>query len=87
MTSRTLHRLFEHEAYTVTEYIQWQRLEAARRELTEPASRRWNISAIGARWGFPCPAHFTRAFQARYGMTPSSARQAELKRRPSAPSR
>jgi AraC-like DNA-binding protein len=75
MAPRTLHRLFENEPATVTEYIRLQRLEATRRDLADPRLRHRSIAAIAARWGFPSQAHFTRAFQARYAMTPSTARQ------------
>jgi AraC-like DNA-binding protein len=75
MAPRTLHRLFENEPATVTEYIRLQRLEATRRDLTDPRLRHRSIAAIAAHWGFPSQAHFTRAFQARYAMTPSTARQ------------
>lgn len=34
------------------------------------------IAQIAARWGFRSPAHFSRAFQARYGITPTSHRRA-----------
>lgn len=77
MSPRTLHRLFEDEPYTVTEYIRVQRLAAARRELADPLFRQHSIAGVAARWGFPSQAHFTRAFQALYGMTPSAARQGE----------
>lgn len=32
------------------------------------------VAEIGARWGFSHPAHFSRAFQRRYGMPPSRVR-------------
>jgi AraC-like DNA-binding protein len=35
MASQTLHRLFEHEPFTVTDYIRAQRLEAVHRDLTQ----------------------------------------------------
>jgi AraC-like DNA-binding protein len=76
MAGRTLHRLFEHEPYTVTEYIRNRRLEAAMRDLTDPLFMHRNIAGIAARWCFVGQAHFTRAFQARYGLTPSAARRA-----------
>jgi AraC-like DNA-binding protein len=77
MSPRTLHRLFEDEPYTVTEYIRFQRLAAARRELADPLFRHQSIAGVAARWGFPSQAHFTRAFQAQYGVTPSAARAGE----------
>jgi AraC-like DNA-binding protein len=74
MASRTLHRLFEHEPFTVTDYIRTQRLEAVHRDLTDPLLGNRGIAALAARWGFTDQAHFTRAFRARYGTTPSHLR-------------
>jgi AraC-like DNA-binding protein len=75
LAPRTLHRLFEGEPHTVTELIRLQRLEAARRELTNPVFRNRSIAAVAARWGFPSQAHFTRCFQTRYGTSPSTLRR------------
>jgi AraC-like DNA-binding protein len=79
---RTLHRLFEDEPYTVTEHIRRQRLESARRDLADPLFRNRSIAGVAARWGFLNQAHFTRAFQSRYGMTPSAIRPRELRQIP-----
>lgn len=48
-----LHRLFENEEATVAAWIRLRRLEAARRDLTDPALHSTPIHAIAARWGFP----------------------------------
>jgi transcriptional regulator GlxA family with amidase domain len=72
---QNLHRLFEGEPHTVTEIIRRQRLEAARRELTNPVFRNRSIAAVAARWGFPSQAHFSRCFQTRYGTAPSTLRR------------
>ncbi|NMO52427.1 AraC family transcriptional regulator [Actinoplanes sp. TBRC 11911] len=74
LAPRTLHRLFENEPYTVTEFIRLRRLEGAHRELTDPMFRHRSIAAVAAHWGFPSQAHFTRLFQARYGTSPSALR-------------
>ncbi|HEX6358396.1 helix-turn-helix domain-containing protein [Actinophytocola sp.] len=75
MAGRTLHRLFEHEPCTVTDYIRTQRLEAVHRDLTDPLLRNRSIATLASRWGFTDQAHFTRAFRARYGTAPSHARR------------
>ena len=75
MAPRTLHRLFEHEPYTVTDYIRARRLEATMRDLTDPLLAHRSIAAIAARWCFTDQAHFTRAFHTRYGVNPSVARR------------
>ncbi|NMO52428.1 helix-turn-helix domain-containing protein [Actinoplanes sp. TBRC 11911] len=78
MAPRTLHRLFEDEAHTVTEYVRLRRLAAAHGELADPRLRHLTVAGIAARWGFASQAHFTRAFQARYGVAPSSLRRGAL---------
>ena len=76
MAPRSLHRLFEREPHTVTEYIRLRRLESVHRELTDPLFSHLSIARIAARWCFTSQAHFTRAFQARYGVAPSAVRRA-----------
>ncbi|MET8145605.1 helix-turn-helix domain-containing protein [Sphaerisporangium sp. NPDC005288] len=71
---RTLHRLFQTEDATVAEWIRAQRLEHCRRDLSDPALGDRPIHAVATRWGFPAPAHFTRAFSAAYGVTPQEYR-------------
>ncbi|MET9671277.1 helix-turn-helix domain-containing protein [Streptomyces sp. NPDC006475] len=68
---RTLHRLFEESGETVARVVRSRRLAGARTDLTtgeEP------VSVIAARWGFADPSHFTRAFGAAYGTTPTRYR-------------
>ncbi|MGI5447684.1 helix-turn-helix domain-containing protein [Streptomyces sp. CA-243310] len=69
-----LYRLFQSEDRSVGAYIRDQRLEYARHDLADPALRAVPIHAIAARWGFPRPADFTRAFRALYGIAPSETR-------------
>lgn len=33
-----------------------------------------SVSAIGARWGFPDAAHFSRTFKSAFGFSPSECR-------------
>ncbi|MER0447392.1 AraC family transcriptional regulator [Streptomyces sp. Edi4] len=65
-----VHRLFQQEGVTAAGYIRRLRLEAARRDLADPAQHGIPIRAIAARWGYPRAADFTRAFRATYGMPP-----------------
>ena len=69
-----LHRLFSAEGSTVAAWIRHQRLEHARRDLTDPALDAQPIHAIAARWGFTHPAAFSRAFRAAYGDSPLNYR-------------
>ncbi|MER8068590.1 helix-turn-helix domain-containing protein [Streptomyces sp. NPDC094034] len=73
-----LHRLFrlDDETTTLAAWIRHQRLEAARRDLADPAQRSVPVHHIGRRWGFSQHAAFTRAFRSAYGIPPRDYRQA-----------
>lgn len=73
-----LYRLFQAEGLTVASYIRDQRLEHARRDLTDPRLRSLPVHAVAARWGFPRAAEFTRAFRTAYGIPPSELREQAL---------
>lgn len=70
-----LYRLFQAEGTTVASYIRDQRLKNASRDLCDPALRTLPIHAVGARWGFPRAAEFTRAFRTAHGVPPSEFRE------------
>jgi AraC-like DNA-binding protein len=71
---RHLQRLFESEDLSVSDWIRHRRLERCRRDLADPAQDGLPVRTIGAKWGFPSPSHFTRAFRAAYGVTPTAYR-------------
>ncbi|MFB7037548.1 MULTISPECIES: helix-turn-helix domain-containing protein [unclassified Streptomyces] len=76
---RYLHRLFSTQGLTVRRWIQQRRLEEARRELGGANRTGLTVAAVAHRWGFPSASHFSRAFRAAYGLSPSAwatARQA-----------
>jgi AraC-like DNA-binding protein len=75
MSERTLHRLFDESGQSVTELIRSYRLDGILADLCSPGSAQDTISRIAARWGMHDMPHFTRAFRARYGVSPSQARQ------------
>ncbi|MEU9115332.1 helix-turn-helix domain-containing protein [Streptomyces sp. NPDC048483] len=78
-----LHCLFESEEATVAAWIRLRRLEAACRDLTDPALHTPPIGTIAARWGFPRAADFSRAFRTAYGVTPRDYRNQAISRRKS----
>jgi AraC family transcriptional regulator, positive regulator of tynA and feaB len=68
---RTAHRLYEATGETLGGYIRDRRLQAAYHQVaagTEP------IAVIARRWRFASSSHLSRAFRARYGVTPTEAR-------------
>ena len=71
---RTLHKLYEAEEETITASIRRQRLERSRQDLLDPGLGDRPVSAVGARWGFPDAAAFSRAFRAAYGLPPAEYR-------------
>ncbi len=71
---RYLHRVFQRNGTTVGAYIKARRLDRCRRDLADPALNHLTIHTIGARWGFPNPAEFSRTFRATLGIPPSEYR-------------
>ncbi|TCC63085.1 helix-turn-helix domain-containing protein [Kribbella pittospori] len=72
---RYLHKLFETEPATVVEHIRRLRLDRCRHDLLDPALRSLPVSAIGARWGFPNPSHFSRLFSSTFSLPPVELRR------------
>jgi len=79
LSLRQVQRLFEREGTTFSEYVLAQRLERARRALTDPRHAERKISDIVFDHGFGDLSHFSKAFRRRYGMPPSQLRQLALR--------
>ncbi|MFI0777494.1 helix-turn-helix domain-containing protein [Streptomyces sp. NPDC021212] len=79
---RYLHRIFQQHGTSVSAYIKDRRLDRCRRDLADPHLHHLTIQAIAARWGFPRPAEFSRAFRAAVGMPPSHYRALTHRRAP-----
>ena len=76
LSPSTLHRAWTGEACSIAEWIWAQRLDAARRDLCNPAMRARSVSEIAFSWGFSDAAHFSRAFRARFGCSARELRAA-----------
>ncbi|MDX3308760.1 AraC-like ligand-binding domain-containing protein [Streptomyces sp. NPDC054884] len=76
ISRRYLYKLLAAQGYTVSGWIREQRLARCRRDLADPALDHLPVGAVGGRWGFADPAHFSHAFKAVYGMSPREARAA-----------
>jgi AraC-like DNA-binding protein len=76
MSVRQLHRLFASEELSFAAWVREQRLRRCRDDLADPRLRHLPVSEIAGRWGYRSPAHFTRAFSARFGVTPRELRGA-----------
>lgn len=80
ISTRHLYTIFSAEGATVSAWIRQRRLEHIRRELADPVQADRPVSAIAARWGLTDAAHFSRAFKAEFGMSPTAYRDEALDR-------
>lgn len=74
LSLRKLYYLFENEGTTVARFIQDSRLEQCRKEIEAANMPQRSICDIAMAWGFKDPAHFSRAFRDRFGLTPRDCR-------------
>ncbi len=74
LSPSTLHRAWAGQTCSIAEWIWMQRLDAARRDLCNPAHRARSVSEIAFSWGFNDAAHFSRAFRVRFGCSPRELR-------------
>jgi AraC-like DNA-binding protein len=74
MTPRHVHRLFEVEGTTFSEFVLGQRLLRAHAMLTDPRYAGWTIGAIADESGFGDRSYFNRAIRRAYGASPSDLR-------------
>lgn len=71
---RYLHKLFHDQGTSVARWVRERRLDNCRRDLENPALAERGVLAIGRRWGFDDPAHFSKVFKASYGEPPGQYR-------------
>lgn len=92
MSKFHLHRVFEAQVgSTLGRYLTGVRLKAALDLLSAPELRAMSVLEVGLQVGFENASGFSRSFQRRYGLSPSSVRSGNRPRefprltRPSAP--
>jgi AraC-like DNA-binding protein len=76
ITPRYVHKLFEFEGITFSEFVLGQRLMRAHGMLCNPRSVDLTITAIAHAAGFGDLSYFNRTFRRRFGATPSELRSA-----------
>lgn len=74
ISMRYLHRVFQQSGMAVSKWIWERRLKASREDLLDPAKGQMRISEIAFSRGFNDPAHFSRSFRDRFGISPSKLR-------------
>lgn len=74
ISERYLRMLFRELGTCPSDWLWRRRLERARQDLLDPRQGHLSVTTIGFRWGFKDAAHFSRAFKAEFGCTPSPAR-------------
>lgn len=80
---RYLHHLFRHgepDGRSVGEFTRELRLKRCATDLTDPRLAGLGVAQIGARWAYLDAATFSRAFKARYGLSPREYRKRHLGR-------
>jgi len=70
ISQRYLRKIFESSSVSLSDWIWRRRLEQAKRDLVDPLLAHLSVTAIGFDVGFKDAAHFSRAFRARFDMTP-----------------
>lgn len=82
MTVRYLHKLFQADGITYSEFVLGQRLARAHGMLKSPLQARRAIATIALDVGFNDLSYFNRAFRRRYDATPSDVRHGVRVRSP-----
>ena len=86
LSTRYIHKLFSSEPERLMKWVWAERIEGACKEIEKTALRRKAISHIAFSWGFSGPAHFSRSFRKRYGVSPVEYRsRAGVRAKASAP--
>ena len=75
VTPRYVHKLFEDDGRTYSQFVLDVRLERAWEELRGPCAATRTVAAIAGSVGFGDLSYFNRTFRRRYGMTPTEARR------------
>jgi AraC-like DNA-binding protein len=72
---RLLHYLFRQEGTSPADWMWDRRLQRCYDEITSKRSSQRTITEIAYSNGFSSSSHFSNAFKAKFGMSPSEARR------------
>jgi|GEM_PF-632751 len=79
LSTRYVHRLFATEVMPLMKWVWMERLDHCCRDLSLGSMRNRTVSEIAFYWGFNNPAHFSRAFRIRFGLSPTEYRRQALR--------
>lgn len=79
MSARYVHKLFEFEGLTVSQFVRASRLAQVHRSLTGPRRADRTIGALAYEAGFGDLSTFNHEFRRHFGMTPSDVRATSVK--------
>jgi len=74
VSARYIHKLFESDGTTLSQYVLGQRLARVHRLLSDPRYANHTIGALAFHVGFGDLSTFNHAFRRHYGLTPSDVR-------------
>jgi AraC family transcriptional activator of tynA and feaB len=72
---RTIHKRFDNADTTFGQWVLENRLLACRRAFDDPRHAAFTVSQIAFGWGFNDLSHFSKAFKARFGVSPAQYRR------------
>jgi AraC-like DNA-binding protein len=82
VSRRRLYDAFTDEPDGVAGYVLHRRLQACLATFSDGAQQHRSITDIALGFGFSNPAHFSRVFRSRFGLTPSDYRRAAVRPAP-----
>lgn len=80
ITPRYINALLAEEGTSFGRHLLSERLDKCRADLCDKSKFQQQISDIAYNWGFKDSAHFSRAFKAKFGLTPRECRHISMMR-------
>ncbi|MGO1582025.1 MAG: helix-turn-helix domain-containing protein [Actinomycetaceae bacterium] len=74
ISERHLSRVLASEGTSAPRFVTDRRLARARRDVRDPALAGIPLADLGRRWGLAAPAHLSRVYKDRFGLSPSDER-------------
>ena len=78
LSPRYVHSLFAKEPVSLMKWVWMERLDRCRHDLGLASLNGKSVSEVAYSWGFNDPAHFSRTFRSRFGLSPTQYREQAL---------